>query len=599
MYETVTDSCVAFLLDDKPISQRIPVFGSLRKRGLLAYEETITGSGIRRWVLYSTYAETVTVSVDTNNNPTVLKYEDGTAVTEKNGDYIENHGWLQYNFPVNTKDDYHIAYLKEREKIYTWDFTDKNGNPDEKRNWEPYRALKSALQDRPKLKNKNELPNRNLQNALERAKRGEGNKIPVYYFIVQRGNEKLVYLSNSSIGRIAQRRKWEEIMGVHAPCESTDRLCPACLLFGTTRGKGMKGHIRVTDAAPLGKTTSEVHTLQILGEPRTSAFEFYLRKPEGRQVTYWNFDFYGEKVKDSNGKDHTEYHDLDEAAPRGRKMYWHGPVAQDAAKGRMNSTMEALRGSFRFRVYFDEITKEQLQDLIWVITLGENRKDSTKQHKLGHAKPLGYGSVKLVVTEKVIRSISADADSIEINTDIEKRCEAIQAEPGKELDRDAMKNLLIMCDTGSVSEDIPIMYPKEVDNKNRESIYMWFAKNRVNPDTLKTLPEPSDKRLALTGTWSDNTAAQHGNRPNNYRSGENGRQTYGEQEKKTYKVRVISDKPETYKENFWKYDIEVLDSKYKGKHCILTVSKKNKRGNLRQGTEILATLYKGTTFNLK
>ena len=504
VYEAVTDSCTAFLLDDKPISQRVPTFGSLQKRGLLAYEETITGSGERRWVLYSTYSEKVAVQVKGSKQveETYLEYKNGQRVTEKNGDFIANHGWLQYNIPVNTKDDYHIAYLQENERIYTWDFTREDGTPDRIRNEEPYRALKSALQDRPRaLKNRNKIPNKNLQNALERAKAGNDNKIPVYYFMVKRGNETLVYLSNSSIGRIAQRRKWEEIIGVHAPCDNTDRLCPACLLFGTTRGKGLKGHIRITDAKPVGSLKSEIHTLQILGEPRTSAFEFYLRKPKGQQVTYWNFDFYGEKVLDCNGKAHTEYHDLGNATPRGRKMYWHSSVAADAPKGKMNSTMEAMSGSFEFQIYFDEITEEQLQNLIWVVTLGENRKDSTRQHKLGHAKPFGYGSTKLIVTEKVIRNVSMEGNSIEVSLD-RKGYKDINTKQGKNLDQEAVKNLLIMCDTRSIPKGVPVMYPRELDKKGNEYIYTWFANNRKNADRLRTLPEPVDQRLTLRGRWN-------------------------------------------------------------------------------------------------
>ena len=95
-------------------------------------------------------------------------------------------------------------------------------------------------------------------------------------------------------------------------------------------------------------------------------------------------------------------------------MYWHSPVARDAARDKMNATMEAINGTFEFRVYFDKITEEQLRDLIWVITLGENRRDSTKQHKLGHAKPLGYGSVKLIVKKETIRAMSVKDGDIEV-----------------------------------------------------------------------------------------------------------------------------------------------------------------------------------------
>lgn len=484
VYEAATDSCVSFLLDDKPISQRVPTFGALRKRGLLAYEP-VAGKETRHWVLYAAVSERVLVTIDGNK----MTDEDNRAVTSKNGDFVEGKGWLQYNIPVN-KRNYHIAYLNiDKENgmakvVHKW----KEGEQ------EPYDLLKLALYG--KRKNPNAEPNQNLRKALENAKSGEGNLVPVYYFTVKRGEEELVYMSNSAIGRIAQKRKWADIMGEHAPCTDTDRLCPACLLFGTVKGKGLKGHIRVTDALPVGELKSEKHTLQILGEPRTSAFEFYLRKPE-ETATYWNFDFYGEKVYPKKGNPYTEYQDLGQAPPRGRKMYWHGKVAPDASKGNMNSTMEAMRGSFEFKVYFDEITEEQLQNLIWVITLGDNRSESTRWHKLGHARPLGYGSVKLVVTEETIRRISAQGDSVGIKLDTMKK-DDIRIASTLNLNSERIRSLLKMCDANAVPENVPVMYPKEMDKSGNEFIYTWFAQNRRSSSTLQILPEPTNSRITLS-----------------------------------------------------------------------------------------------------
>src|SRR5699024_10973653 len=143
------------------------------------------------------------------------------------------------------------------------------------------------------------------------------------------------------------------------------------------------------------------------------------------------------------------------------------------------STMEAMSGSFEFQIYFDEITEEQLQNLVWVVTLGENRKDSTRQHKLGHAKPFGYGSTKLIVTEKVIRNVSMEGNSIEVSLD-RKGYKDINTKQGKNLDQGAVKNLLIMCDTRSIPKGVPVMYPRELDKKGNEYIYTWFANNRKN-----------------------------------------------------------------------------------------------------------------------
>ena len=51
-------------------------------------------------------------------------------------------------------------------------------------------------------------------------------------------------------GRIAQKRKWADIIGDHSPCNGKN-LCPACLLFGALGNKyGLKSHVRFTDALP-------------------------------------------------------------------------------------------------------------------------------------------------------------------------------------------------------------------------------------------------------------------------------------------------------------------------------------------------------------
>ena len=47
-----------------------------------------------------------------------------------------------------------------------------------------------------------------------------------------------------------------------------------------------------------------------------------------------------------------------------------------------------MKGVFKGSVYFDRITREQLEELAFVLTLGENKPASTRLHKLGHGKPV-------------------------------------------------------------------------------------------------------------------------------------------------------------------------------------------------------------------
>ena len=592
-YESVTNSCVPFLLDDKPMSQRVPLYASLSRRGLLGY------SG-GKWILYGTdktieevivvplyaargvyYAESINrirenkdniveqdgkykyrimnnlddiedrlrkgvrykgkdvvynarlvkegkyFSIEVNGKkresglpgdlrrfPTDYLFvkADGSFITKLPGAEIPDKGWIQYNVPVNPDRIYHVAYLKKAQIIHEWAKSTATGAEnrkvkDDRTYAEAYKQLRAALhRDGTSMKNVNYKCNSALLKALDDACNDPKQLVPVYFFPVYEKAEKegkadkvIIYMSGAASGRIGQRRKWKDIMAGHTPCGNT--LCPACRLFGTTADGGMKGHVRFTDAYIKGHAAkTSVHTLQILSTPRTTAFEFYLRKPT-ESATYWNFDFYGETETDESGKNsHTTYHHLEKALPRGRKMYWHHkPAPGDDQKNGMNNTMKCMdEGSFRFKVYFDQISREQLMDLIWVINLGENRADGILQHKLGHAKPLGYGSVKLTVGGGAIRRFTRDQSgefSLSVTDLITEGIDVNNIVPSFDLDSEEVTTLLKICRYNAVGNG-NVDYPRTYPNGK---IYEWFAENRTNSKDLKVLPEPKGSELSLVG----------------------------------------------------------------------------------------------------
>ena len=55
------------------------------------------------------------------------------------------------------------------------------------------------------------------------------------------------------------------------------------------------------------------------------------------------------------------------------------------------------RSIFEFDIWFDRINQGQLDELLWILTFGENNLEGVKWHKIGHGKPLGLGSVKIEV----------------------------------------------------------------------------------------------------------------------------------------------------------------------------------------------------------
>lgn len=110
VYEIVTNSCVPFLLDEKPISRRVPVYGALCHHGLLAYEND-------HWVLYkATIVKKEAANGIYVNEKDDCVYVNGKKLPYKNGEYVEDLGWVQYNIPVN-KSEYSIRFLKKEMRL--------------------------------------------------------------------------------------------------------------------------------------------------------------------------------------------------------------------------------------------------------------------------------------------------------------------------------------------------------------------------------------------------------------------------------------------------------------------------------------------------
>lgn len=531
MYEAASNSCFPFLLKDSktPISQRTPLYGAFKDRGLLEYS-----SKDNRWRLYRTKAYRKKTIANKVKAGTFL-CDDG--ISHKTGDYIDfsvnktldgetqiilghgnRKGYLQFNIPVvKTRKNkitgeyedapYNVVVLERGELEHEWP---SGKSP---KDCDAYRSAYGSIYDTAKNAKPEQSTLGDLKTILKGIEAGKDGMIPVYYFRVERDGEPIYYLSGAAAGRVQQKRKWSDIMGAHSPCKSLDALCPACALFGTTSGNGTKGHIRITDARAKGNPAVQKHTLSILGEPRPSSFEFYLRRPTTDAV-YWNFDYYGIRKKDEYSKnERTVYSDLSEATPRGRKFYWHSKQAPDLLPkdaGKMNSTMEAVGtgAEFRFRVYFDRISEEQLKDLLWLISLGENRVDGTHQYKLGHAKPLGYGSVKLVATDCAVRELAED-----YSLKLEHRQIPAKPECSFPMDSKTLQSILRISDCGMTAGE-EVSYLTGVDNKGNQYIYSWFQKNRTNIKDLLTLPEPWEGNLTLPTQRGARPAYPSGNRQN-------------------------------------------------------------------------------------
>ncbi|WP_164121404.1 TIGR03986 family type III CRISPR-associated RAMP protein [Sharpea azabuensis] len=231
----------------------------------------------------------------------------------------------------------------------------------------------------------------------------ENEIIPCYYYFV----DNYAYVSFAISGRIAYNRKLDELLDVknnittsYQACSSKDSLCPACHLFGTVSGNDLKvpSRVRVSDALLEGQAQLKEAVRLVLANPKYSNAAFYLnlkRNNKKENIDLFNADFVAGKNKGMHSLN------VSDVTIRGRKEYWHYP--NDKVSVHINSENKnvasnltpLVKGSiFTFKVYFNNISQQELDQLISTIDL-EGNPDLC--YKIGHAKPYGYGSVRIDV----------------------------------------------------------------------------------------------------------------------------------------------------------------------------------------------------------
>lgn len=236
--------------------------------------------------------------------------------------------------------------------------------------------------------------------------------IPIWYQKDQKTNK--VKLSMACIGRIGYYTTLDDLVKKKVPCQNRKKLCSACNLFGMAKEEAVGGRVRITDARAKGKVKWQKNVkLKTLATPRYSYWPFY--------------------AKTNSFKYPTDY-ESPEVEIRGRKYYWHIPEAahnkdiyRDLRKEEdINQNMQsgyfdlAYTGSrFGFRIYYNEITTVQLDELKWTLCLGENQLNGNLCHKLGRGKPLGLGSVKVCIINQTERRLSPEYH-LEIENNLEK-----------------------------------------------------------------------------------------------------------------------------------------------------------------------------------
>ena len=318
----------------------------------------------------------------------------------------------------------------------------------------------------------------NFENAKKRG------VIPIWFREEDKTNrqEGHLYFSAASIGRKQYEKRLIDLIGSKKPCEKRSCLCKACLLFGMAKGQESVGsRVRIGDAKGESYSLERNVTLQELGMPRSSYMPFYAEKQ-------------GIRYRES-----CVSYDEQGAVVRGRKFYWHNPKAENDSsvyttkeKTERNSTVDLVMPGavFNFKVYYDGITEQQLNELIWTVTFWENEENGVLCHKLGHGKPLGLGSVKMTVAEKVERIVKDEGYQL-IHSEV-----ILGDTPPISKNLIYVKELLRICNYQALQgEDIRYPYvkldtaaekmEKEKKKQGKEELkenilanHQWFTQNR-------------------------------------------------------------------------------------------------------------------------
>ena len=148
---------------------------------------------------------------------------------------------------------------------------------------------------------------------------------------------------------------------------NTDNLCIACRMFGTIQSSKLKlGKVLFNDAVEVAICEhEEVYTIALMRpKPGQGALYFDSKRPY----------------------------------IAGRKFYFHQPlgIQTTGQKSRVNQHIKPIdkESQFSFSVQFTNLEAIELQTLLYALVL-----EPDMRHKLGYAKPAGFGSARFDITK--------------------------------------------------------------------------------------------------------------------------------------------------------------------------------------------------------
>lgn len=265
--------------------------------------------------------------------------------------------------------------------------------------------------------------------------------------------------------------------------------CLACRLFGYVSqeiGSNYAGRISISHAFIVEDfhfTLKENFIMKPLGQPNPTSVNLYLiDKDDPKIVRDYNsaeIERHGRSFAPSEEKGGNVH-------LRGRKFYWHKDEDEDKIlhnayfdkKEKFNSTIEALNPNarFTFKVYFNNLTDFELGLLLYALKLEDNMR-----HKLGMAKSLGFGSVKINIEKLFIDDMQKKYSNFTLDYREDKAEKIDDYIQGFKLmipnfdQLPSVEDLRYILNPDKAPKNI--CYPEEPDGKN----YKWYMNNKDKP----------------------------------------------------------------------------------------------------------------------
>ena len=336
--------------------------------------------------------------------------------------------------------------------------------------------------------------------------------LPVWYS--ESDSKGRRYLSLAAMGKEAYHRKLNELVGEFKPCIDKNEICNSCNMFGFVSSEdAISSKLRISDAIYDGENNpyDKKMIIKELASPHVANATFYaLYTPNNEfNLLPQNFDFnYDVKLERKDKKVVREEIDSGYITIRGRKMYWHHDDIENSItteKTVRNCEITPVKPDtkFKFKIYFNNIKEENLKELIAVINLKYDGRELC--HKIGKAKPLGFGSCKIETQNVYIRNITENEGKIQYKImDYDSYFSTSETKLNDislnvfDMNTIPMKEALRIYDYNYIKnnyEGALVQYPVGEAEGNKGSMY-WFMLNKSesikNPYVLMVLPRIID-----------------------------------------------------------------------------------------------------------